>query len=74
MPSKIVNSYWFTLPFLSSLIISEDVNDTVLFILNIVIQELLRGKHWLYAISGYSEFIPIPENIEEKKQRSVYSV
>ena len=64
VPSQIVNSYCFSLPLLSNLIISEDVNFIILFTLNIVIQELFRGKHWLDALSGYLAFIPVFENIE----------
>lgn len=74
MSSKFVNSYWFCLfvcflPFLSSLIILEYVNYIILLILNIVIQELFRGKHWLTAISDYLECLPIIENTEEKKKQ-----
>lgn len=58
----------FSLPFLSSLIISEDVNYIILFILNIVIQELFRRKHWHHAMSGYLQIIPIIENTGKKKK------
>ena len=37
-----------------------------MFILNIAIQELFRGKYWLDAISGYLESIPIIKNTGEK--------
>lgn len=74
VPSQSVNSYCFSLPLLSNLIISDDVNFIILFTLNITIQELFRGGHWLVALSGYLESIPIFENIEEAEISLLFTI
>ena len=68
-PPRLCIPTGFSLPFLSSLIISDDVNYIILFILNTVIQELFRRKHWHHAISSYLQFIPTIENTEKKKKK-----